>query len=223
MLEEWGFPFLKGGNESRIGKKGFITKTRKEVREMRYGKLFMVFVALLLIVLWSVQVNGGGKSRRFPAPIPQTGQTGIYYPGDDGDLQMGVPWPDPRFTDYGDGTVRDNLTGLIWTRSAQAFENGMLWPDALTACSGLSFAGYNDWRLPNLKEFQSLFDYGHYAPVLPATHPFTNLQFYYYWTSTTNIDPRYPNNAWSVGFYDGQILTAGHEYHFFVWCVRGGN
>ena len=36
------------------------------------------------------------------APVPQTGQTEFYHSGDDGDLQMGVPWPTPRFTDQGE-------------------------------------------------------------------------------------------------------------------------
>ena len=36
--------------------------------------------------------------------VPQTGQTTIYATGDDGDLQMGIPWPAPRFTDNSDGT-----------------------------------------------------------------------------------------------------------------------
>jgi len=41
------------------------------------------------------------------AAVPQTGQTQSYSAGDDGDLQVGKPWPDPRFTDNGDGTVTD--------------------------------------------------------------------------------------------------------------------
>src|SRR5918992_5748088 len=59
-----------------------------------------------------------------PAPVEQTGQTqcwdtaGALIPcegtGQDGDIQAGVAWPVPRFTDRGNGTVRDNLTGLIW-------------------------------------------------------------------------------------------------------------
>jgi len=46
--------------------------------------------------------------------LPRTGQLIAYYPGDDGDIQAGVGWPTPRFTDNGDGTVMDNLTGLVW-------------------------------------------------------------------------------------------------------------
>ena len=58
-----------------------------------------------------------------PAPIPKTGQTqcrGLQLgnlidcagTGQDGEYQAGVS-VDPRFTDNGDGTVTDNLTGLI--------------------------------------------------------------------------------------------------------------
>ena len=56
-----------------------------------------------------------------PAPVPKTGQTVSYATGDDGDLQKGVAWPDPRFTDNSDGTVTDNLTGLIWLKNANCF------------------------------------------------------------------------------------------------------
>jgi len=56
-----------------------------------------------------------------PAPMLKTGQTTSYATGDDGDLQRGIPWPNPRFTDNEDGTVTDNLTGLIWLKDANCF------------------------------------------------------------------------------------------------------
>ena len=45
-----------------------------------------------------------------PAPVEKTGQTTSYGIGDDGDLEKGIPWPNPRFTDNLNGTVTDNLT-----------------------------------------------------------------------------------------------------------------
>lgn len=45
--------------------------------------------------------------------LPKTGQTTSYAPGDDGELQVGLAWPEPRFSDNGDGTVTDHLTGLM--------------------------------------------------------------------------------------------------------------
>lgn len=48
--------------------------------------------------------------------LPKTGQTTSYYSGDDGEIQAGVDWPNPRFTDHGNGTVTDKLTGLMWIK-----------------------------------------------------------------------------------------------------------
>jgi len=53
------------------------------------------------------EITGTAK----PAPVPKTGQTTSYASGDDGDLELGTAWPSPRFTDHGNGTVTDNLTG----------------------------------------------------------------------------------------------------------------
>ncbi len=129
----------------------------------------------------SVPVFGG---------VPKTGQTTSYGTGDDGDLEKGVPWPNPRFTDNLDGTVTDNLTGLIWLKDANCF-GAKLWTEALSDANGLasgscgltdgSIAG--DWRLPNYKELFSLVDAENSDPALPSGHPFTNVQSYMYWCS----------------------------------------
>jgi hypothetical protein len=61
---------------------------------------------------WVPGAFAGAKAMNPKAPVPQTGQTTSYAAGDDGAIQAGVPWPSPRFTDHGNGTVRDNLTGF---------------------------------------------------------------------------------------------------------------
>ena len=53
------------------------------------------------------------------ANVEKTGQTVYYSTGDDGYFEKGVAWPAPRFTDNGDGTVTDNLTGLIWLKNGR--------------------------------------------------------------------------------------------------------
>ena len=96
--------------------------------------------------------------------------------GQDVEYQMGMPWPNPRFTDNGDGTVTDNLTQLIWLKNANCFEQ-RTWADALTDCNtlnsgecGLSDGSEEgDWHLPNVKELQSLIHYGVFDPALPNT------------------------------------------------------
>jgi hypothetical protein len=166
------------------------------------------------------------------APVPKSGQTTPYATGDDGTLRKGVASPTPRFTDNGNGTVTDNLTGLVWMKNASnvgAVGFGLkTWADALTAANSLKSgdAGLSDgskegdWRLPNVRELQSLIDYGHLDPAIPAVHPFTGVQSWYYWSSTTYVDGTL--NAWDVGFNDGGVFRNSKTSSYYVWCVRGG-
>jgi hypothetical protein len=152
------------------------------------------------------------------APVPKTGQTESYYLGDDGDSQMGVSWPDPRFTDNDDGTVTDNFTGLLWTKSANLYGYTYFFSDALTSCSSCDEGGYTDWRLPNVRELASLIDYGQpQYHKLPAENPFIEPSgpHFYYWTSTSDG----LNTAYCISFENGFVWhgSAGN-----VWCVRGG-
>jgi hypothetical protein len=163
------------------------------------------------------------------ALVPKTGQTTSYATGDDGDLEKGVAWPNPRFTDNGDGTVTDNLTGLFWLKNANCFGT-RTWNNALSDCNGLSAAGYcgltdgsgaGDWRLPNHKELFSLIDAENFGPALPVGHPFTNVQSYYYWSSTTLAYSI--NGAWGVNMSDGYVYNAYKTNIYYVWPVRGGH
>jgi hypothetical protein len=86
----------------------------------------------------------------FPAPVPQTGQTQCWDAagspitcegtGQDGDIQAGVDWPSPRFTDQGNGTVQDNLTGLIWLKESLCADL-QRWPDAMALANALHDSG----------------------------------------------------------------------------------
>ena len=169
------------------------------------------------------------------AGVERTGQTTSYQTGDDGDLEIGIEWPDPRFSDNGDGTVTDFLTGLIWLKNANCF-GPKTWPSALADCNSLdsdncglsdgSLAG--DWRLPNVKEFQSLMDYGQVNPILPNPNPFTGVQTTY-WSSTTYRGNT--NMAWGVNMSTGLINQydnadvgyGGAGASLYVWPVRDDN
>jgi len=166
------------------------------------------------------------------APIEKTGQTSCWDrwgdsipcagTGEDGDLQIGVDWPDPRFTDNGDGTVTDNLTGLMWMTNANATLFGLrTLSDALSDCAGCNEGSYTDWRLPNIKELQSLIDYGEYDPALPSVHPFTYVQSFYYHSSTTWAYGT--SYAWIVDLSSGAVYLSNKGHLRYVWCVRGGN
>jgi hypothetical protein len=181
----------------------------------------------------TINVALNNCTRLAPAPVPKTGQTTSFAPGDDGDIQAGVPLPTPRFTDNEDGTVQDNLTGLIWLKNAQCVV-GQAWLDALNTANTLasgncgltdgSVAG--DWRLPNVRELQSLIDFNHpLHAAIPAGSPFINVLATRYWSSTT---PPPPNDiyAWTVDFgMGGTALVDKPSSNTFVgphlWPVRG--
>ena len=174
----------------------------------------------------------------YPAAVAATGQTGCWNQpgnpincpgtGQDGEHQAGVS-VDPRFTDNSDGTVTDNLSGLIWLRDANCFGRRN-WTNALADANTLAggSCGLTDgsvagnWRLPNLKELLSLIDYGRYAPVLPRNYPFSGVQLDYYWTSTSIAYDPFPSRAWRVYLDDGWINSSYKTYSNFVWPVRGG-
>ena len=170
----------------------------------------------------------------FESAVPKTGQTSSYVSGDDGDLARGVAWPVPRFTDNANGTVTDNLTGLIWTKNAETFAT-MTCSNALAACTTLNSgegglsdgSAEGDWRLPNVRELQSLLDYGQSSPPLPSGHPFTpdDPEFGIagnYWSSTSTPGG---NGEWilSVNFnltYVSELSSSVGSAK--VWPVRGG-
>lgn len=122
------------------------------------------------------------KGYFFPPPtfygLPTTGQTTIYRAGDDGHFQCGLPdgktaalvqqfgagpHAATRFVDNGDGTITDNVTGLMWiadpaTDPGSPFDAVAIWNDAIDNCLALTFAEHADWRLPNWLELWSLAD-----------------------------------------------------------------
>jgi len=166
-----------------------------------------------------------------PTPVPQTGQTTSYATGDDGDLERGVPLVTPRFTDNGNGTVTDNQTGLIWLKDANCF-GARTWDDALSDSNGLADGscgltdGSNagDWRLPHVKELQSLIDFDNINPALPSGHPFTNVYSGYIWSSTTLDSNSFQAFAVRMG-YGTTLWTPklGNPDPPRVWPLRGGH
>ena len=171
------------------------------------------------------------------ALVEKTGQTTSYDTGDDGDLQAGVEWPNPRFTDNNDGTVTDNLTGLIWLKNANCPNDFRTWTTVLSDVAQLNTDGtmngnscgdisngeshQTDWRLATVKELQSLIDFGRYNPALPTGHPFTGVQSSYYWSSTTYAEANYV--AWRVSMNYGSVSNYLKTDSNYVWPVRSDN
>jgi len=184
----------------------------------------------LIIVFLIIPIYSSSEEQVEFAPVTKTGQITCYddsgniinciNTGQDGEHQKGFSWPNPRFKDHKNGTVTDILTGLMWTKDAQQLKGTMKWTDALIACNNLDFAGYTDWRLPNVKELLSLIDYGKHDPALPSRHPFENVQFIFYWSSTTY--DAITSHAWGVYLCNGYVYNYHKITNAFVWPVRDG-
>lgn len=187
----------------------------------------------------------GKVSSCLEARVPKTGQTATHATGDDGDLQKGAALPRPRFKDNNDGTVTDNLTGLIWLKNANA-AGPKNWADAIAYCNALAApaAGLTDgskagdWRLPNLFELESLRNMAYANPCISNTagtaqwtagDPFDNVLGVVdetpvlYWSSTTYFGS--PTVAYCISW--AFVITGFAEKTkgdiFYVWPVRGGN
>jgi hypothetical protein len=109
-----------------------------------------------------------------------------------------------NFVDNGDGTISDLTTGLMWMKDD--YGESIMWEEALAYCENLKYTGYNDWKLPNVKELQSIVDYsGAYPAVDPKYFNSTkeeNKNYYtWLWTSTSsNEGDGGDGKAWYVAF-----------------------
>jgi hypothetical protein len=174
----------------------------------------------------------------WPARAPKTGQTTSSATGDDGDLKKGVTWPNPRFTDNNNGTVTDNLTGLIWLKNANCFGT-KTWANALSSANTLNSgecglsdgSAEGDWRLPNVRELHSLIHWGFFNPALPNTagtgkltegDPFTGVQTVGSYWSSTDYAWFTTTSAWEVDMDDGYVSGGDKANGFYVWPARGG-
>ncbi len=166
--------------------------------------------------------------------LPKTGQITSYFAGDDGIYEAGW-WVGrlnannkTRFrimTLVGRDVVFDRATGLMWARDGlePGCRVGMrqIWNIALDYCNTLNFAGFDDWRLPNMIELLSICDWSRFDPV--HWTPFTNTQilnYYGYWTSTTYA--RQTTTAWYIRCNDGYAGTRAKIEECFLRAVRGG-
>ncbi|MFH1259701.1 MAG: DUF1566 domain-containing protein [Elusimicrobiota bacterium] len=162
--------------------------------------------------------------------LPDTGQTTVYSTNDDGTYMPAANQPSYTMYNYTGGSLVetsdvnvssvtvDNRTGLMWATDAGLVASSS-WTVAITNCENLSYAGYTDWRLPNVKELMSIVNYQNYNPSIDTTK-FRNTVSNYYWTSTTYAAPT--TNAWVVGFSDGFVDYGDKTGTYYVRPVRGG-
>jgi hypothetical protein len=188
---------------------------------------------------------------RVPSGLPETGQTmcSVFYTeedlvnfqpgapagwyqarceraeclGQDGSYLTGCPSDAGRYVDNGDGTVTDTCTGLMWKPFDDDDPSGTgRWTEALAYCDELSFAGYDDWRLPNVRELQSIVDYGRVDPAIDpifvdAIDPVYSILGLTCWSSTTSFDD---DEAFYVYFSTGGVGADRKSESNWILAVR---
>jgi len=146
--------------------------------------------------------------------------------------------PDSRYRMHVNGTVLDKKTALTWMRCAlgQTWHNGECtgsaqryqWRLALVAAKRTVFAGKKDWRLPNIKELQSLAEYRCYDPAINLTAFPNTTSSRKYWSSSPFVfygNGTWGGGAWGVSFYygNGDVGTKYDKYYGnYVRLVRSG-
>ncbi len=136
-----------------------------------------------------------------------------------------------RFTDNGDGTITDNITGLIWAKEASTPTVGsctggkMTWGDAhkyIECLNNVKYLNHSDWKLPSKDQLMSLINGAGDIPFswLNA-QGFSGVQQSWYWSSTTGAS--HTDSAWYVDMVSGFVDYGSKGYYgYYAWPVRLG-
>jgi len=163
---------------------------------INFKQFNLIFLSILLI-MFSTPVHS------FDLTLPDTGQnlcydwTDIIECPDEGEDFYGqdahYTINTPNLTDNADGTVSDNLTGLIWEQKTEENEpDNFTYDDALTFCDDLTLGDNSDWRVPTRNEYSTILNYADVSPSLDTDYfPYfnsTGSNPAYYWTSSEYHD-----------------------------------
>ncbi|OHB60889.1 MAG: hypothetical protein A2167_05470 [Planctomycetes bacterium RBG_13_46_10] len=164
--------------------------------------------------------------------LPKTGQVTCYMESDDGYFQAG--WWQGLFVEnnrsrfiteklYGVNVVTDRATGLMWAADGDGDGCGggsdYIWADAILYCQNLNFAGFTDWRLPNVFELFSICNAQKRNPCVD-TSIFPNTLASAYWTSTTR--KYYTIYASVIDFMEIFVSYLNKADEYRIRAVRGG-
>jgi hypothetical protein len=204
---------------------------------------------------YAIVDTGQAKCYNASAEITCPSSGAAFY-GQDAQRAVNVP----SYTLSANGvTVYDNVTGLTWERSPDTTGEGSLtasdkftYANALAHCAAhaaANYQGYNDWRLPAIKELYSLIKFngtdpsGYSGTDTSGLTPFIDTAYFkfaygdtsageriidsQYASSTVYVDTSSATKLFGVNFADGRIkgydttTPGGSTKTFFVQCVRG--
>ena len=142
-------------------------------------------------------------------------------------------WPESRYSDHGDGTVTDTVTGLMWKQCSegQSYSGGDCdgdasnynWELALQQPASVNsggYAGHSDWRLPNINELASLVARDRYGPSINLER-FPSTPAAWFWSSSPGAS-NFSLNAWGLSFDAGDANDYYRYNYYHVRLVRSG-
>jgi hypothetical protein len=158
---------------------------------------------------------GGGIGNHPKAETISAGGTKKFHARAVREITAPVMVPN-HYSDNGNGSITDNLTQLVWQKVP--FADSLSWEQALSYADTLTLAGSSDWRLPNIKELQSINDEKRINPSLNNT--FFNVSAPgKYWSSTTL--PNQTTKAWYLNTQFGITTYDQKTVKHYILCVRG--
>ncbi|MBF0257949.1 MAG: VWA domain-containing protein [Desulfamplus sp.] len=124
----------------------------------------------------------------------------------------------PSYKDNGDGTITDLNTGLMWQKSDDGEKR--TWEEALEYSEDLTLGKYSDWRLPNIRELETIVDLTTYSPAINQGYFTVGLQNSGYWSGSSYISGA--QGAWALYSGSGVVYARKKDYTNSVRCVRSG-
>ncbi|WP_157490690.1 Lcl domain-containing protein [Enterovibrio coralii] len=154
----------------------------------------------------------------------------------------GAAYHNMDYVDNKDGTVTERITDRMWQQNIDYQRRN--WEDSIQYCENLNYAGYDDWRLPNIKEAVSIVNYNKTSPSIDEEFfPNTPVK-YFFWTNSSDVagptihmrplglrkkdqtpemlDLRHTgdNEGWAQGYLIGSGLGMTKDNLFYARCIR---
>ena len=201
--------------------------------------LLMALIVLLLGVVLSCSNSGGGgdddtsgddDATKVDYPVVDTNQSKCYDATTVIACDSGFNGQDaqydgyqPAFHDNGDGTVTDLVTGLMWQKDPG---DKMTYDEAVAGADGFNLAGYDDWRLPTIKELYSLIWFSGVDPHVEGTDtsgliPFIDTNYFVFHYGDTSAGQRIIDSQWATSNIYESTVMGGQQCFFGVNFADG--
>jgi hypothetical protein len=188
--------------------------------KLKLGLISLIILTILVACRSNSSSSNEITKNENKSSLPVTGQQTSYYSNDDGALKIGKTRSFKKSED--NKYVVDNVTKLMWqdTKETKDKENRKTWQDAINYCESLTLGGFNDWRLPNIKEIT-------YLSYIGEDYENNFKEFQYmgdsgFWSSTSTAylkdGENYAYQSGMYSFINNFVLPM--DYKLNVRCTR---